>query len=96
MPRGNWDRAKAENWVRKRAAAKGSLFAKGAPPDLVRFLHRRMGMSWPDFLESLGIPILVSSVGGTGPRPSCSMKSGAGTPKDTRWGTRQFKPSTKP
>jgi hypothetical protein len=56
MPRGQWDRQKVESGVRKRAAAKRSLLAKDAPPGLFMFVHKHIGMSWADFLESLGIP----------------------------------------
>jgi hypothetical protein len=56
MPRGKWDRQRAEEWVRKREAKGRSLLARAAPPDLVRFVHTRIGMPWVDFPESLGIP----------------------------------------
>jgi hypothetical protein len=55
MPRGDWNRSKAEDWVRKQAARKRSLFAKDAPRGLSMFVHRHIGMSWGDYLESLGI-----------------------------------------
>jgi hypothetical protein len=56
MPKGKWDRQKAESWVRKRAAAKRSLLAKDAAPGLFMFVHKHIGMNWDSFLESLGIP----------------------------------------
>ena len=54
LPRGRWNRQRAAEWVRKRAAKKRSLLARGAPRDLLGFVHRRLKTNWPDFVESLG------------------------------------------
>ncbi len=54
-PRGRWDRQQAADWVRNRAAKGKSLLARAAPRDLLGFIHRRLGVTWPDFLESLGV-----------------------------------------
>jgi hypothetical protein len=54
-PRGIWDRAKVENWVRERSAAPQSILARDVPPDLLQFVQRTLGVPWTDFVESLGI-----------------------------------------
>lgn len=54
--RGRWDRQRAAEWVQKRAARGKSLLARAAPDDLVAFVHSRLRTSWPDFVESVGVP----------------------------------------
>jgi hypothetical protein len=54
--RGRWNRQGAEHWVRKRVAMRRSILARDAPRDLLGFVHRRVGTSWADFVESLGVP----------------------------------------
>jgi hypothetical protein len=56
MPRGKWTREIAATWVLRRVARPKPLLARHVPRDLVRFVHRRLAMTWGDFLESLGIP----------------------------------------
>lgn len=55
-PRGKWNRQGAEGWIRTREAKGKSILARDAPRDLVGFVHRRLGIGWADFVESLGIP----------------------------------------
>jgi hypothetical protein len=96
MPKGNWDRHKAESWVRKRAAAKRSLFAKDAPRSLFRFVNRRIDMSWDNSWSRWASPTPASRSAGTGRRTGCSKKSGGGGPKDTTCITGLWHPGTKP
>ena len=56
MLRGRWTKAKAEEWVRRRAAEGRSILARDAPCDLLDFVWRRLGTGWTGFVESLGIP----------------------------------------
>jgi hypothetical protein len=56
MPRGRWTKAKGEDWVRRRVAKGSSILACDAPRDLLGFVRNRLGTSWTDFVESLGIP----------------------------------------
>jgi hypothetical protein len=56
MPRGNWDRQSAEDWVKKRVAEKQSILARDAPSDLRDYVRNHLGQSWTDFVEALGIP----------------------------------------
>jgi hypothetical protein len=56
MTRCRWDRQSAEDWVRKQAAKGKSLLARNVPPDLLRFVYKRIRKGWADFVESLGIP----------------------------------------
>jgi hypothetical protein len=53
--RGRWDREKAADWVRKRVAKGRSILTGGVPRDLLGFIYGRLGMTWPEFVESLGI-----------------------------------------
>jgi hypothetical protein len=55
-PRGNWDEQQANDWVRSRVAENQSILARDAPSELVGFVHRCLGTTWADFVESLGIP----------------------------------------
>jgi hypothetical protein len=54
-PMGHWSDEHARDWVRERVARNQSILARDAPPDLVDFVHKRLGASWTDFVESLGI-----------------------------------------
>jgi hypothetical protein len=56
VPRGRWNRPRAEAWVQKRVAKRKPILARDAPRDLVGFAQRRLGTSWADFVESLDIP----------------------------------------
>jgi hypothetical protein len=56
MQRGDWDRQRAVDWVTERVARRRSLLARDVPSDLRSFVHKRLGLGWADFLESLGIP----------------------------------------
>jgi hypothetical protein len=56
MPRGTWTPEGAEDWVRQRVAKRKPILARDAPSDLLNFIHRRLRVSWTDFVESLGIP----------------------------------------
>jgi hypothetical protein len=55
IPRGRWDRSKAEDWVRKRFANKRSILARDVPRDIRDFVYRHLGINWPQFLQTLGI-----------------------------------------
>lgn len=55
MPRGRWDRQRAEGWVRTRMRKDKSILARDAPRDLVDFVHNGLGTGWINFVESLGI-----------------------------------------
>ncbi len=53
MPTNVWDRRSAEDWVRRRAAANGSLLSRDAPRDLRYFVHRWVGTGWAEFVEAV-------------------------------------------
>jgi hypothetical protein len=56
MPRGRWDAAGAEDWVRRRVAKGRPILARNAPRDLQEYVRNRLKKSWTGFVESLGIP----------------------------------------
>jgi hypothetical protein len=56
MPRGRWDATAAGDWVRRRVAQGRPILARNAPRDLQEYARNRLGKSWTDFVESLGIP----------------------------------------
>jgi hypothetical protein len=56
VPRSGWNRQRAEDWVRKQSARGRSLLARAAPRDLKGFIYRRLHTTWPEFVESLGVP----------------------------------------
>ncbi len=56
VPRSGWTRQRAEEWVRKQFARGRSLLARAAPPELKGFVYRRLHTTWPEFVESLGVP----------------------------------------
>jgi hypothetical protein len=56
MPRGIWTREGAEQWVRQQVANGKPILARDAPGDLFRFVLRRLGVRWTEFVESIGIP----------------------------------------
>jgi hypothetical protein len=55
MPRGNWTRQQAEDWVQGRMAKGGSVLARDAPSDLQQFVREHLRTTWTDFIESFGI-----------------------------------------
>jgi hypothetical protein len=55
VPRSHWTRQQAEVWVRKREAKGKPILAGAAPGDLLHFVYNRLGTTWTDFVESLGI-----------------------------------------
>ena len=55
-PRGSWNRERAAEWVRKRAAKGKSLLRRASPRDLFAFVHNHLRTSWGEFVESLGFP----------------------------------------
>jgi hypothetical protein len=51
-----WNHEVAAAWVRKQVARKKSLLAYHMPGGLLGFVYTRLKMTWPAFLESLGVP----------------------------------------
>jgi hypothetical protein len=54
-PRGAWDEQLAKEWVRRRIREKQPILARDAPRDLLGFVYKHLGRTWPEFVESLGV-----------------------------------------
>ncbi len=54
-PQGAWDEPLAKEWVRSRVAGKRPILARDAPRDLLGFVYKHLGRTWPEFVESLGV-----------------------------------------
>jgi len=55
MPRGQWTRATAEDWLLRRVREGQPIQARDAPRDLLGFVYSRLRTNWTDFVESFGI-----------------------------------------
>ena len=53
MPRCVWNRTSAEDWIRRRAAAKESILTRDVPRDLRHFVNKYMGTGWAEFVEAV-------------------------------------------